>query len=321
MVVSTCSHESFKKNGTTKSGDARYRCNLCGKSWTAFTSAFDGMRVGMDLAVQIIGLLCEGNSVAATARLTNTDKYTVINLSVLVGQKCEQYMANRLQKLPVDDVQCDEIWQYVFCKHATARLKKYVGGVGDSYCYTAVERNTKLLLTWHMGRRNEPDTHAFCHKLDRATTGRFQISTDGWAPYQFAVLRQLGNRVDHGVVIKTYAEPEREDRRKYSPSRIIGAVKKVYIGKPDMDRVCTSHCERLNGSIRTFCKRMGRLTYCFSKKWTNHQAALGLLFAHYNFCRKHRSLGRITPAMAHGLTEHCWTVRELLQNVMGISPN
>lgn len=87
------------------------------------------------------------------------------------------------------------------------------------------------------------------------------------------------------------------------------------MGRPEMDRTCTSHVERLNGSIRTFVKRMGRLTYCFSKRWDNQKAALALFFAHYNFCRKHRSLKGQTPAMAHGLATEVWSVRELLQKV------
>ncbi len=73
----------------------------------------------------------------------------------------------------------------------------------------------------------------------------------------------------------------------------------------------------MNGSIRHFCKRMARLTYSFSKRWDNHRAAPGLLFAHYNYCRRHRTLKGTTPAMAHGIENHRWTVRELLERVMG----
>jgi hypothetical protein len=124
--------------------------------------------------------------------------------------------------------------------------------------------------------------------------------------------------VDYGMLVKTYAEPVKEERRRYSPPRIIGAKKTPMMGKPDEERICTSHSERMNGSIRNFCKRMGRLTYCFSKRWANHRAALGLFFAHYNYCRKHRSLKGLTPAMAHGLTIHAWSVRELLERVMDI---
>jgi hypothetical protein len=82
------------------------------------------------------------------------------------------------------------------------------------------------------------------------------------------------------------------------------------------EQICTSHVERMNGSIRTFCKRMGRLTYCFSKKWNNHRAALAVMFCHYNYCRSHRSLKGMSPAVAHGLATKVWTVREMIETVM-----
>src|SRR5262249_53515114 len=155
MVISTCDHSCFHKNGITKSGAARFRCSLCGKSWTESTQAFEGMRVGMDLAVKIIHTLCEGVSVRATARLTGVDKNTIIRLAVLVGERCSELMARKIRRVQCDDVQLDEIWQFIFCKRYTAQREKYVGGCGDSYCYTAIERNTKLLICWHLGRRTE----------------------------------------------------------------------------------------------------------------------------------------------------------------------
>ncbi len=126
MVVSTCSHaSSFKKNGTDRHGIQRYKCCLCGKRWSAKNpNRLGDMRIDLRLAEMIIKCLCEGNSVRATARLTNTDPHTVIDLTVLVGNLCERYMANRIKNVPVDDVQADEIWQYIFCKQYTARLKK-----------------------------------------------------------------------------------------------------------------------------------------------------------------------------------------------------
>jgi len=319
MIVSACQHEHFKKNGTHKSGAIRYRCTLCGKSWTAFTQAFDGMRIGIDLAVRIVSMLVEGVSVRATARLTHTDPHTVIDLCNMIGQRCEQYMAANIKDVHVDEVQVDEIWQFIYCKNFTSKQNKIVGGAGDSYCFTAIERHTKLLICWHLGRRNENDTVEFCRKLNDATAGAFSLSSDGWASYPFAVRQKIGNRVDYAQIIKSYKDPSREERRRYSPPPIIKTEKQWIMGNPDMDRVCTSHCERMNGTIRNFTKRMGRLTYCFSKRWGNHRAALGLFFMHYNFCRKHRSLGKITPAMAHGLEYRVWTVREMIEKVMGIS--
>jgi IS1 family transposase len=277
------------------------------------------MRIGMDMAIKVISMLCECVSVRATSRLTGIDKNTILDLAKLVGNHCEAFMQRTIKEVPVIDVQLDEIWQFIYCKRHTALREKYVGGCGDSYCYTAIERGSKLLITWHMGRRNEVDTYEFCRKLKEATKGRFHLSTDGWASYPFCITRHLGGRVDYGVLVKQYREPVKEDRRRYSPPQIIGIRKDMILGNPEWRQVCTSHAERMNGSIRHFSKRMSRLTYCFSKRWGNHQAALAMGFAHYNFCRKHRTLKGRTPAMAHGLTDHVWTVRELIEKAVGLT--
>lgn len=317
MIVSTCQHARVQKNGKTKSGQTRYRCCLCGKSWTEFTKAFDGMRIGWELATRIIELLCEGMSMSAVARITKTDEQTVTDLLVLVGERCDTWFSEQIKGIHCSDVQCDELWQFVLCKNATAKREKMVGGCGDSYCFTAIERSTKLCIAWHMGRRNEKSTDIFAEKLAAATTGRFDLSTDGWTSYPMAMWRHLGARgVDYGMLVKIFREGGSEDRRKYSPARIIASKKQRVFGVPDGKKVCTSHSERLNGSIRCFNKRMARLTYCFSKRWDNHRASLALFFCHYNWCRKHKTLKGQTPAVAHGLTNHVWTVRELIEHVM-----
>lgn len=313
MVIQVCTHNNCKKNGTTKAGTVRWRCNDCGASWTESTEMFCGMTIGIDRAAKIIGMLCEGMSLSATARLTDTDIHTVTDLLNLVGDRCKRFLHEQIEGIHVDDVQCDEIWQFIYCKKATAKAKKIVGGCGDSYCFTAVERNTKLILAWHFGRRTSDDAVAFCRKLNRATFGRFQLSSDAFNGYENAVKWTLNAKVDYGQVVKQYGDTTREDQRKYSPANIIACRKQKISGQPDMARVCTSHSERHNGTIRNFVKRMGRLTYCFSKRWENHEAALALFFAHYNFCHKHRSLKGKTPAMASELAFHVWTVRELLE--------
>jgi IS1 family transposase len=235
---------------------------------------------------------------------------------VMVGERCEAYMNENIKGVHVDDVQCDEIWQYIFCKAATAEREKYVGGCGDSWCWTAIERHTKLLVTWHHGRRTMEDSHSFMRKLAVATEGRFHLSTDAYATYEPTVRWNLGTRVDYGQVTKVFGSPSKDEQRKYSPAKIIGTKRSAISGRPNRDQTCTSHSERMNGSIRNFVKRMGRLTYCFSKRWDNHRAALGLFFAHYNYCRSHRTLKGQTPAMAHGLTTEVWSVTDLLQRVL-----
>lgn len=312
MIQAVCQHENRKKHGTTKSGSVRFRCKDCGVTFTASTELFDGMRIGLDRACQIINLLCEGMSVRAVSRITDTSKTTILELLVQVGEKCERFMQENIRSVQADEIQCDEIWQYIFCKAATAEREKYVGGCGDSWCWTAIERHTKLLVTWHHGRRTLEDSHSFMRKLAVATVGRFHLSTDAYSTYEQSVRWNLGQRVDYGQVSKIFGKTSKEDQRKYSPAKIIGCDRRVISGQPELHKTSTSHCERMNGSIRNFVKRMGRLTYCFSKRWDNHRAALGLFFAHYNYCRAHRTLKGQTPAMAHGLTTEVWTVRDLL---------
>jgi IS1 family transposase/transposase-like protein len=315
VITIVCQHERRKKNGTTKSGAVRYRCCDCGKSWTESTEKLAGMRIPMERAEKIIAMLCEGVSVRATCRLTNTDKATVLDLMNFVGERCETYMQETIKGVYVSEVQIDEQWQFILCKKATAKQKKYVGGCGDSYTYSAIERGTKLIVAWHFGKRDEKHTDQFIKKLANATVGRFDFASDGWSCYPMSVWQHLNGRVDYGMLVKVYGEAGPEDRRRYSPARIIEAKRTRVLGVPEKSKICTSHIERFNGSTRTFCKRMGRLTYAFSKKWNNHRNALALTFAHYNFCRVHRSLKGETPAMAHGLTNHAWTVRELLETV------
>jgi IS1 family transposase len=234
---------------------------------------------------------------------------------VYTGERCDDYLREHVRNVHCEEIQIDELWAPVLCRARTARLKKYVGGVGDSYCYCAIERSTKFVVAWHVGKRNEKHTHTFIQKLAAATVGRFHLASDGWSAYPMAVWQHLGGRVDYGMLVKLYREDVPEERRKYAPARIISAKRSRVIGVPEKSKIVTSHCERLNGSIRAHCKRLSRCTYAFSKRWANHRAALAIFFMHYNFCRKHTSLRGETPAMAHGIAHHVWTVREMLENV------
>jgi len=182
--------------------------------------------------------------------------------------------------------------------------------VGDAYAFVGIERNTKLILAWHLGQRDVTNTEAFTEKLHEATSGRFQLTTDGWKPYENAVSYSLGTRVDFAQLIKIYAM-DREGEQKYSPPEVVETITKIQIGDPDPSRICTSIVERSNLSIRTSVRRLTRLTNAFSKKWENLRAMLAIYFAYYNFCRIHSTI-RCTPAMESGITQHVWTLRELL---------
>ncbi len=315
MIAPACTHEGTKRHGRDRHGNQRLRCKLCGKTWVESRRLLGDMRIPLDRAVFCLRLLLEGNSIRSVERLTYTHRDTIMKLVVLVGERCQAFMEKAIHKTPVNDVQADEIWGFVGCKKKTADRLGYGEEVGDAYCYTAIERDTKVLLTWHLGKRTPNSTHEFARKLKNATSGRFQLTTDGYGPYREAMILALGGRLDFAQLQKVYAAVKGNAASvRYSPGDIIDTKIQVVSGHPDDSRICTSHAERHNLTIRTQVRRMTRLTNAFSKKWENHEAALALFFAYYNFCRVHGTL-KSTPAVAAGLTDHTWSVKELLERI------
>jgi IS1 family transposase len=208
------------------------------------------------------------------------------------------------------------------------RLKQKIADeeIGDAYAYVAIERKTKLILAWHLGKRDAINTAVFINEVENNTRGRFQISTDGYTPYQQAIpiiFESENRQVDHAAVVKSYGKFE--DDHRYSPSEVLDTKVYACCGEPNLKKACTSHVERQNLTIRMQNRRMTRLTNAFSKKWANHQASLALHFATYNFVTPHGTLTkqadgvRTTPAMRAGLTDHPWTLEELLREMAGTS--
>jgi IS1 family transposase len=174
-----------------------------------------------------------------------------------------------------------------------------------------MERSTKLVLAYHLGKRTAKATDAFIGKLAYATSrDRYQLTSDGFKPYVTAVKLILRDRVDFAQLVKVYGSP-REGEQRYSPAEVVDSVPCEIMGRPVRDRICTSHIERQNLSVRMGMRRMTRLTNGFSKKWENLQAAYSLWFAFYNFCRVHKTL-RVTPAMETGIANHAWSIEELM---------
>jgi IS1 family transposase len=232
---------------------------------------------------------------------------------VVAGEKCEAIMGRIIRNVPATDVQCDELWGFIQKKEAHKRPEEANDNtVGDAYTFVAVERKTKIVLNFALGRRDKATTEIFIEGLRAATSAqRFQVTTDGFAPYINAISDTLSDRVDFAQLVKIYAAP-REGEQRYSPGEVVEAVPVPRLGNPDPERICTSHIERQNLTMRMQIRRLTRLTNGFSKKWENHWAALCLHFAWYNFVRIHKTL-RVTPAMEAGLTDHIWSIRELLE--------
>ena len=258
-------------------------------------------------------LLLEGNSLRSTQRITDLDINTLMKILVKAGEKCEKLLGRLIVNVPVKDVEADEIWGFIGKKEGHKRPDEaHDETIGDAYTFVAIERNTKLVLNFALGRRNQATTDIFIEGLRAATSSQeFQVTTDGFGPYRSAISNTLEDRCSFAQLIKVYRAPA-EGEHRYSPADVVSTEVVSVFGRPDPGRICTSIVERQNLTMRMQIRRLTRLTNGFSKKWENLWAALALHFAYYNFCRIHRTI-RVTPAMEAGIADHVWTLAELLE--------
>ena len=310
MTCHNCRTEC-KRRGRDRKGIQRYQCRQCRRYFLEpHEKPLEGMYLPVEKAEAVLRLLLEGNSVSSTERLTDVHHTTILKLLVLAGEKCERVMGEKIRNVPVRDVECDELWSFIRKKEKRVRPEDDPN-LGDCYTFVAIERHSKLVLNIANGKRDQATTDIFIEGLRHATRGEFQITTDGFQPYKTAIPDTLGDRCDYAMLIKVYSTPTGDEHR-YSPPEVSTTEVVPVMGRPDPERICTSIVERSNLSVRLGLRRFTRLTNAFSKKWENHWAAVSLWFAFYNFCRIHRSL-RTTPAMAAGIADHVWSVRELIE--------
>jgi IS1 family transposase len=272
-------------------------------------------KLSLDRQAQIIKVLCEGNSIRSTARITGTAVNTVVKLLREVGAACLDYQNEVMNNLPCKKLQCDEIWSFIYSK-AKNVPEEHKGeiGYGDVWTFTAIDADTKLVPSWLVGQRNIDSATDFINDLAARLANRVQLTTDGHKMYLEAVENAFGSEIDFAQLIKLYG-PEPEGEKRYSPAKCLGTEKQIIQGKPDKKDISTSYVERQNLTMRMGIRRFTRLTNAFSKKLENHVLALALYFMHYNFARVHKTLANPyprTPAMAAGLTNHVWTIEELI---------
>lgn len=261
--------------------------------------------------VQILHLLCEGQSIRAVTRLTGCSKNTVAKLLVEAGHACAAYQDRALRNLPCQRVQMDEIWSFVYAKAGNvAKATAAPATAGDVWTWTAICADTKLIVSWLLGARDMDAALAFTHDLESRLANRIQLTSDGHRPYLQAVDAAFGGEVDYAMLIKHYGSPPQNETR-YSPAVCVGAEKKPVTGNPDSDHISTSYVERQNLTMRMHMRRFTRLTNAFSKKVENHAAAIALHTMYYNFVRIHQTL-KVTPAMAAGVTDKLWEMNDLV---------
>ena len=274
-------------------------------------------RLTTEKRAQIVGSLVEGTSIRATVRMTGAAKNTVTKLLTDLGEACADYQDRTLLDLPCTTVQCDEIWAYCYAKQKNVPDEhRGTFGYGDVWTWTALCADTKLVPAWLVGERTYDDALTFMLDLQKRLSRPVQLTTDGNRTYLEAVdIAFWREKIDYAMLQKIYG-PDPADERRYSPPVCNGTTTHVVKGNPDPEKISTSYVERQNLTMRMGMRRFTRLTNGFSKKVENLAHAVSLHYLHYNFARPHKTLSKpypTTPAMAAGLADHVWTLREIAE--------
>lgn len=255
-------------------------------------------KLSLEKRVKIITLLVEGNSLRSTSRIADVSINTVTRLLVDIGKVCLDFHSKTVVQIRSERVQCDEIWSFVYSKEKNTKVKKY--GVGDVWTWVAIDPDTKLVISWFAGQRDEQSAKFFMNDLWCRLRTRVQLSTDGLSFYRDAVDDTFGARIDFAQLVKQYSKDSTTlDGKKDKRLKYIGAEKHIITGNPDKKHISTSMIERQNLTMRMHIRRFTRKTNAFSKKVDNHCYAIALHFVYYNFIKMHKTL-RITPASYGG---------------------
>jgi IS1 family transposase len=269
-------------------------------------------RLAAACRAQVISALVEGNSLRSTSRMTGVAINTVVKLAVDAGAACSEYQDRVMRNLKCQRLQVDEIWSFCYAKakNVTPEIAAKNPHAGDTWTFTGIDADSKLIPCWLIGPRDGVTARMFLNDLAARLENRIQLTSDGHTMYISAVESAFAGDVDFAMLQKIYGnDPEAEKR--YSPAQCIGCERKIMTGDPDPAHISTSYVERANLSMRMGMRRFTRLTNAFSKKIENHAASVALYFMYYNFARVHKTL-RCSPAMAAGVDNHLWEIKDIV---------
>ena len=261
---------------------------------------------------RILHLLCEGNSIRAVTRLTGASKITVTKLLIDAGKACMAFHDATVRDVAAKRIQVDEIWSFTYAKQKNvAAAKAAPVDAGDTWTWTAIDADSKLIVSYFVGGRDGECAMVFMDDLRSRLANRVQLTSDGHKAYLEAVEGAFGADVDYAILNKIYGTVPEAAKGRYSPAVCLGARKDFIEGSPDPVHVSTSYVERSNLTMRMHMRRFTRLTNGFSKKVENHAYAVALHMMYYNFVRLHSKL-RVTPAMAAGVSDRLWEVGDIV---------
>ncbi len=271
--------------------------------------------------IQILSMLCEGSSMRSISRIADVSINTVSKLLVEAGEACLILHDETVKNVKASRVQCDEIWSFCYAKDKNVKTAKDAPeGAGDVWTWTAIDADTKLIVSYFVGDRSGQSAIALMDDLRDRLSNRVQLTTDGHKAYLEAVEGAFGADVDYAQLVKLYgAVGGKAAEVRYSPAECTGIIKNRIEGKPDLQHVSTSYVERQNLTMRMSMRRFTRLTNGFSKKLDNHIHALALYFEFYNFTRIHKTL-RMSPAMAAGITDRLWSLDDVIAKIDEMAP-
>jgi IS1 family transposase len=268
-------------------------------------------RLSTEKRAQIVGMIVEGNSIRSITRMTGACQEAITKLLCDLGEACTEHHNATVRGVKSRRVQCDEIWSFCYAKAKNVPEQKKADGAGDVWLWSAIDADSKLILSYLCGGRDAEWATQFMEDLASRVSSRIQITTDGHKAYAVAVEGAFGMDVDYAMLIKLYGAPSDRPDTRYSPAQCIGIRTGILSGSPDPQHISTSFVERMNLNVRMGLRRFTRLTNAFSKKFENHCHAVAIYYAFYNFCRVHQTL-RVTPAMEAVLADHVWSVEELV---------
>jgi IS1 family transposase len=258
-------------------------------------------KLPLEKRVQILSMLVEGSSMRSVSRVCGVSINTVTKLLVDAGRMCATFHDEKVRNVAAKSIQCDEIWSFSYAKEKNVKVAKTPSeGAGHVWTWTAIDADSKLIVSWHVGDRSQYTGTSFMSDLRARLANRVQLTTDGHKAYLRAV-EAVDFDADYAMLIKIFAQDAPGPGR-YSPPTCVGIQTQTIKGNPDPNLVNTSFAERQNLTMRMAMRRFTRLTNAFSKKFENHCHALALYFFWYNWVRNHKTLG-VTPAMAAGLIQ------------------